>query len=93
MHNKKLNPGSIQTGKLIAGMPETKEIAASIQFRNDLLEPQKEVVNIRNGFDRLHGTKRLSALRPNAKTRMKELPNKARQSLNTQTHAMYKASI
>ena len=82
-------PGSIQFNKLIAELPEKREkIKAQIEFRNDILESQKRV-NYKNEFDRLQGAKRLTALHPNAKSRMKELQNKARQSLKGDTHIIY----
>ena len=55
-------------------------VASSVQIRNDILESQKRV-NYHNEFERLHGARKLSALDPTAKARMKDLQNKARQSL------------
>ena len=46
-----------------------------------LLESQKRV-NYKNEFDRLQGAKKLHGLDANAKSRMKELQKKAKQSLN-----------
>ena len=69
-----------------------EKIAASIQFRHDLSESQKRC-NYQNELDRLHGTKRLSALHPDAKTRKKELQHITRQSLQTQPHAIYKTKF
>ena len=83
-------PGSVQFKRLIAELPEKREkIKAQIEFRNDVIESQKRV-NYKNEFDRLQGAKKLSGLDANAKTRMKELQNKARQSLNgTPSHRIY----
>ena len=62
-------------------MPERREKkAASVQFRNELLESRKRI-NYQSEFDRLQGAKRLAALFPNVKTRMKELQQTTRQSL------------
>ena len=46
----------------------------------------KNKTNYQSEFDRLQGAKRLTALHPNAKSRMNELQNKARQSLKGETH-------
>ena len=96
MPNKKslANPGSVQFNKLIAELPEKREkIKAQVQFRHDLLESQKRV-NYQNEFDRLQGAKKLTALDTNAKTRMKELQKKARQSLNgAPSHRIYSAKF
>ena len=83
-------PGSIQFNKLIAELPEKREkIKAQIEFRNDILESQKRI-NYKNEFDRLQGAKKISGLDPQVKTRMKELQNKAKQSLNgTPSHRIY----
>ena len=83
MANKKslATPGTVQYNKLISENTEKREkIKAQVQFRHDLLESQKRV-NYQNEFDRLQGAKKLTALDANAKTRMKELQKKARQSL------------
>ena len=81
-NKKKVTPGSVQYNKLIAELPEKREkIKAQVQFRHDLLESQKRI-NYQNEFDRLQGAKKLVGLDANAKTRMKELQKKARQSLN-----------
>ena len=81
-NKKKANPGTVQYNKLIAELPEKREkIKAQIEFRNDILESQKRV-NYKNEFDRLQGAKKISGLDANAKTRMKELQKKTRQSLN-----------
>ncbi len=78
---KKATPGSIQFNKLIAELPEKREkIQAQVQFRHDLLESQKRV-NYQNEFDRLQGAKKLPGLDTNTKSIMKELQQKARQSL------------
>ena len=96
MPNKKkqASPGSVQFNKLIAELPEKrKKIKAQVQFRHDLLESQKRV-NYQNEFDRLQGSKKLTALDTNAKTRMKELQKKARQSLNgAPSHRIYSAKF
>ena len=79
---KKLQLGSIQANKLIAELPEQREnIKAQVPFRHDLLESQKRV-NYKNEFDRLQGAKELPGLDANAKPRMNELHEKAKQSLN-----------
>ena len=92
MANKKkqANPGTVQFNKLIAELPEKREkIKAQIEFRNDILESQKRI-NYKNEFDRLQGAKKISGLDANTKTRMKELQNKAKQSLNgTPSHRIY----
>ena len=87
---KKLNATSIQTNGSINELPEKREkIRAQVEFRHDLLESQKRV-NYQNGFDRLQGAKKLTALDTNAKTRMKELQKKARKTLNaTPSHRIY----
>ena len=81
--------------KLINSWPnclENEKIAASVHFRNDLLESQKRS-SYQNEFDRLQGAQRLSALHPNVKSRMKELHNKARQSLKGETHNIYRTKF
>ena len=89
-NKKKVTPGTVQYNKLIAELPEKREkIKAQVQFRHDLLESQKRV-NYQNEFDRLQGAKKLTGLDANAKTRMKELQKKARQSLNGEpSHRIY----
>ena len=89
-YKKKANPGTVQLNKLIAELPEKRQkIKAQIEFRNDILESQKRI-NYKNEFDRLQGTKKISGLDANTKTRMKELQNKAKQSLNgTPSHRIY----
>ena len=79
---KQANPGTVQFNKIISELPEKrKNIKTQIEFRHELLESQKRV-NYKNGFDRLQGAKRLPGLDANAKSRMKELQKKAKQSLN-----------
>ena len=87
---KQAIPGSIQFNKLIAELPEKREkIKAQIQYRHDLLESQKRV-NYQNEFDRIQGAKELAGLDVNAKSRMKELQKKARQSLKGEpSHRIY----
>ena len=89
-YKKKANPGTVQFNKSIAELPEQREkVKAQVQFRHDLLESQKRV-NYNNEFDRLQGAKKLPGLDANTKTRMKELQNKAKKSLNgTPTHRIY----
>ena len=84
MANKKKHatPGTVQYNKLIPELPEKRQKnKAQIEFRNNILESQKRV-NYKNEFDRLQGAKKLSGLDANAKSRMKELQKKAKQSLN-----------
>ena len=87
---KQTNPGTVQFNKLIPELPEQREkVKAQVQFRHGLLEPQKRV-NYKNEFDRLLGAKQIAGLDANAKTRMKELQKKAKQSLNgTPSHRIY----
>ena len=81
-HKKKAIPGTVQFNKWSAELPEKRgKIKAQVQFRHDLLEPQKRI-NYKNESDRLQGAKRLPGLDANTKPRMKELQKKARQSLN-----------
>ena len=41
-YKKKATPGTVQFNKFTAELPEKREkIKAQIEFRNDLLEPQK----------------------------------------------------
>ena len=91
---KQPTPGSVQFNKLIAEMPEKREkIKAQIEFRNDILESQKRV-SYKNEFDRLQGAKKISGLDANAKSRMKELQKKAKQSLNgAPSHRIYSAKF
>ena len=89
-NKKKLYLAPTQANKLIAGLPERREkIKAQVQLRHDILEAQKRV-NYQSEFDRLQGAKRFAALNPNAKSRMKELQNRARQSLKGETHNIYR---
>ena len=87
---KKANPGTVQFNKSIAELPEKREnIKTQIEFRHDLLESQKRV-NYKNESDRLQGAKRLPGLDANAKSRMKGLQKKAKQSLNgSPSHRIY----
>ena len=94
-NNKKANPkalmpkGSEINNKLMEEMKKKRaNIVSSVQFRNELLESQKRI-NYQNEFDRLQGSKKLSGLDPNVKSRMKELQSKARQSLKGDTHRIY----
>ena len=81
-YKKKTNPGTVQFNKLIAELPEKREkIKAQIEFRNNIIEPQKRI-NYKNEFDRLQGAKKIGGLDANAKTRMTEVQNKAKQLLN-----------
>ena len=94
-NKKKVTPGTVQYNKLIAELPEKREkIKAQVQFRHDLLESQKRI-NYQNEFDRLQGAKKLAGLDANAKTRMKSLQHKARQSLNggEPSHRIYSAKF
>ena len=51
-------PGSVQLNKLIAELPEKREkIKAQIEFRNNIIEPQKRI-NCTSEFDRLQGAKK-----------------------------------
>ena len=92
MANKKkqATPGSVQFNKLISELPEKREkIKTRIGFRHELLESQKRG-NYKNEFGRLQGAKRLPGLGANAKSRMKELQKKAKQSLNCEpSHRIY----
>ena len=87
---KQAIPGTVQFNKLIAELPEKREtIKAQIEFRNNILEPQKRI-HYKNESDRLQGAKRLPGLDANTKTRMKELQNNAKQPLNgTPAHRIY----
>ena len=87
---KQAIPGSVKINKLAAGTPEKREkIKAQIEFRNDILEPQKRINN-KNESDRLQGAKKLSGLDPHVKTGMQELQKKARQPLNgSPSHRIY----
>uniref|UniRef100_UPI00404B5B2F hypothetical protein n=1 Tax=Flavobacterium sp. TaxID=239 RepID=UPI00404B5B2F len=91
---KAITPGTVQYNKLISELPEKREkIKAQVQFRHDLLESQKRV-NYQNEFDRLQGAKKLSGLDTHAKSRMKELQKKTRQSLTGEpSHRIYSAKF
>ena len=92
MANKKkqANPGTVQFNKFISELPEKREkIKAQIGFRYELLESQKRI-NYQNEFDRLQGAKKLPGLDANAKSRMKGLQKKTKQSLNGEpSHRIY----
>ena len=89
-YKKKANPCTVQFNKFIAELPEKlQKIKAQVQFRHDLLEPQKRI-NYKNEFDRLQGAKKLPGLDANTKSRMKELQKKAKQSLKGEpSHRIY----
>ena len=79
---KQAIPGTVQFTKSIAELLERREkIKAQIEFRHDLLEPQK-IISYKNEFDRLQGAKNLPGLDANTKSRMQYLQKKARQSIN-----------
>ena len=74
-NKRKLQVGSIQAHKLIAELLEKREIIKTqVQFRK-ILESQKRG-NYQNESNRLQGAKRLTALQPDVKSRMKELQQK-----------------
>ena len=51
-NKRKLQLGSIQDNKLIAGILEKREkIKAQVQFRHDILESQKELITKANSID------------------------------------------
>ena len=80
-YKKKAAPGTNQFNELIDQLPEKKrKIHGQVQFRHDLLEPQKRV-NYQSEYDRLQGGKKLSGLDVNTKSRMQELQQKTRQPL------------
>ena len=87
---KQAIPGTVQFNKLIAELPEKREkIKAQIEYINNIIESQKRT-NYKNEFGRLQGAKKTSGLDANTKTRMKELQNKAKQSLNgAPSHRIY----
>ena len=86
---KQAIPGTVQFNKLIAELQEKDKNKAQIEFRNDMLEPQKRI-NYKSEFDRIQGAKKLSGLDSNTITRMKELQKNAKQSLNgTPSHRIY----
>ena len=73
--------GYEMNNKLMEEMKKKKvNIASSVQFRNEVLESQKRV-NYQNEFDRLQGTKKLSALDPTARELTKHLQKEARKTL------------
>ena len=76
------------------GIPKTVSVASPVQFRNEAfrMESQKRI-NYQNEFDRLQGAKRLTALHPNVKYRMIDIQHKARQSLKTDTHNIYRTKF
>ena len=88
--NKGIVPkGYEMDNKLIDEMKKKRaNIVSSIEFRNDILESQKRI-SYMNEFDRLRGSKKLSALDPNVKNRMKDLQTMARSSLKGKTHSIY----
>ena len=74
-NKKKTNPLALMGYEIgnkdnIGNDKEKATIASSVQFRNDILESQKRN-SYQREFDRLQGAKRLIALHPNAKCRMK----------------------
>ena len=87
---KNATPGTVQFNTLIAELPEKRErIRAQVEFRHDILESQIRV-NYKNEFDRLQGAKKLPGLDANAKSRMKGLQRKAKQSLKGEpSHRIY----
>ena len=93
-YEKKAIPGTVQFNKFIAELPEKREnIKAQVQFRHDLLEPQERIY-YKNESDRLQGAKKLPGLDDKAKSRMKELQKKARQSLNGEPpHRIYSSKF
>ena len=73
---KKLKVGSIQAYKFIAELLGKREkIKTQVRFLKEMLESQKRA-NYQNEPDRLQGAKRLTALQPDVKSRMKELQQK-----------------
>ena len=89
-YKKKAIPGTVQFNKLTAELHEGQEkVQAQVEFRHDLLEPQKRI-NYKNEFDRLQGAKKLSGLDANTNSRMKGLQKKAKQSLKGEpSHRIY----
>ena len=89
---KQAIPGTVQFN-INCWATRKKKSKAQIEFRNNILESQKQV-NYKNEFDRLQGAKKLSGLDANTITRMKELQKKAKQSLNgTPPHRIYSAKF
>ena len=95
MANKKLNLASIPANKLIAELPGKRQHIKKHKFNLDtIFYNLKNVLrNCQNEFDRLQGAKRLTALHPNATSRMKELQNKARQPLKGETPNIYRTKL
>ena len=93
-YKRKATPGTVQFNTLIAELPEKQEkVKAQVQFRHDLLEPQKRI-HYKNESDRLQGSKILPGLDANTKTRMKELQKKAKQSLKGEpSHRIYSSKF
>ena len=92
-NKKKLNLAPTQANKLIAELPERREkLKAQVQFRHDILESQKRV-DYQNESDRLQGAKKLSALQPNVKSRMKGLQSMTRKPLKNETHNTYRINF
>ena len=92
-NKKKLNVASTQANKWIAELPERREkLKAQVQFRHDILESQKRVY-YQSEFDRLQGAKKISALQPNVKSRMKGLQSMARKSLKGKTQNIYRTTF
>ena len=95
-NKKKANPKALMPKgyeideKLMDEMKKKRaNIVSSVQFRHDILESQKRI-NYQNEFDRLQGSKKISGLDPNVKSRMQELQKKARQSLKGEpSHRIY----
>ena len=81
-NKKKVKPKGYEVNnKLITGLLEkTGTYKNTYQFRRGLVESQSRV-NYQNEFDRLQGSKRLSASHPNVKQWMEHIQNKARASL------------
>ena len=91
-YKKKATPGTGQFNKSISELPEKKS-KAQVQFRHDLLEPQK-IINYQSEFYRLQGAKKMPGLDTNAKSRMRELQKKARQSSNgSPSHRIHSAKF
>ena len=76
-YKKKATPGTGQFNKSISELLEKPNIKAQVQFRHDLLEPQK-IINYQSEFDRLQGAKKPPGLGTNTKSRMRELQKKQR---------------
>ena len=76
-------------------MSEIKKatIASSIQFRNDIFESQNRINYQNESIYYKVLNDYVAALHPNAKAQMKELQNKARQSLKGETHNIYRTTF